>query len=89
MTFSDGALIGAEALVRWRHPLRGFLFPNEFIERAEETGLILPIGAWVLNEACRQTADWRQRFDIDLTIAVSVSGRQLREHDFIACVPTR
>ena len=86
VTLDDGALIGAEALVRWRHPVRGLVFPNDFIERAEETGLILPIGEWVLNEACRQTAAWRQSLDVDLTIAVNVSGRQLRERDFVMCV---
>jgi diguanylate cyclase (GGDEF)-like protein/PAS domain S-box-containing protein len=86
VTLDDGILVGAEALVRWRHPVRGLVFPNDLIERAEETGLILPLGGWVLNEACRQAAAWRQVFDVDLTVAVNVSGRQLREHDFVTCV---
>jgi diguanylate cyclase (GGDEF)-like protein/PAS domain S-box-containing protein len=86
VALEDGAILGAEALIRWRHPVRGMVPPNDFIERAEETGLIVPIGTWVLHEACRQAAAWRKTFDIDLTIAVNVSGRQLRERDFVSTV---
>jgi diguanylate cyclase (GGDEF)-like protein/PAS domain S-box-containing protein len=81
-----GAIIGAEALVRWRHPQRGMVPPDVFIGRAEETGLILPLGEWVLNEACRQAAAWVALGHPDLTIAVNVSGRQLREAAFVPMV---
>jgi diguanylate cyclase (GGDEF)-like protein/PAS domain S-box-containing protein len=86
VALGDGAIHGAEALVRWRHPVRGMVPPNDFIERAEETGLILPIGNWVLHEACRQAASWQQDFNPDFAIAVNVSGRQLREQNFVTCV---
>jgi diguanylate cyclase (GGDEF)-like protein/PAS domain S-box-containing protein len=79
-----GAIIGAEALLRWRHPERGLLPPGEFIPLAEETGLILPIGRWVLDAACSRLKDWagdpRTR---DLHLAVNVSARQFRQADFI------
>jgi EAL domain-containing protein (putative c-di-GMP-specific phosphodiesterase class I) len=73
-----GRAIGLEALVRWRHPTRGILLPGEFINVAEETGLIVPLGKWVLNEACRQGSAW-QPTDIgrQLTISVNVSPRQM------------
>ncbi|MDP9100976.1 MAG: EAL domain-containing protein [Actinomycetota bacterium] len=75
-------VIGAEALVRWQHPSGVTVPPDDFISRAEETGLILPLGAWVLREACQQAVRWRRTHDPDFSIAVNVSGRQLREHDF-------
>lgn len=70
----DGLFTGFEALVRWMHPDRGLISPADFIPVAEETGLIFPLGAWVLQEACRQTAEWQARFVFDppLTIAVNV-----------------
>ncbi|MCD0166827.1 EAL domain-containing protein [Deinococcus sp. 12RED42] len=68
-------LVGAEALCRWRHPRLGLVSPAEFIPLAENTGLILPIGAWVLNEACRQLAQWRTLHP-DLQIGVNLSPRQ-------------
>jgi len=73
-----------EALVRWRHPSRGVLAPGEFIPAAERTGLIVPLGRWVLREACRQKAAWRAAFG-DLspaTVGVNVSTRQLQEPGF-------
>ncbi len=82
----DGTILGAEALVRWRHPVRGLLLPEEFFARAEETGLIVALGGWVLQEACGQAAGWRETYGADLSIAVNVSGRQLREAGFVASV---
>lgn len=79
-----GMVIGAEALVRWMHPQRGILFPDTFIPLAEETGLILPLGDWVLETACRQLAAWAERNETaHLTIAVNISARQLRQPDFV------
>jgi EAL domain-containing protein (putative c-di-GMP-specific phosphodiesterase class I) len=81
-------MVGAEALLRWDHPLRGLLPPAEFIPAAEESGLIVPIGAWTLREACHQATAWRAR-DPDgpsVGIAVNVSGRQLRDPGFVADV---
>lgn len=85
---ADGRTVGAEALIRWRHPERGPLPPSEFIEIAEETHLIQPIGRWVLDEACRQLAAWNavlpEGHD-ELTMAVNLSNRQLSHHrDLVA-----
>lgn len=77
-------LAGAEALVRWRHPRRGLLAPGEFIPLAEETGLILPLGNWVLEAACRQAAVWgRDPGRKKIRIAVNISARQFRQADFV------
>jgi diguanylate cyclase len=76
---------GAEALLRWRHKTRGVVGPDTIIEIAEETGLIVPIGRWVLNEACRQAAGWRQRGYLT-SIAVNVSPRQLDTVGFVSDV---
>ncbi len=75
-------LVGMEALIRWHHPTRDVVQPVDFISTAEETGLIVPIGRWVLHEACRQLAEWRNRYPDrpDASISVNVSSRQL-EHD--------
>jgi diguanylate cyclase (GGDEF)-like protein/PAS domain S-box-containing protein len=72
-------VVGFEALLRWQHPVRGLLAPAEFMDVAEDTNLIVPIGAWVLAEACRQLAEWNQGRGPDelLTMSVNVSGRQL------------
>jgi diguanylate cyclase (GGDEF)-like protein len=80
----DGRIIGMEALVRWRHPGRGVVAPAEFIPTAERTGLIVPLGRWVLREACRQKAMWRKAHGdtSPATIGVNVSGRQLQEPGF-------
>jgi diguanylate cyclase (GGDEF)-like protein len=81
---NNGRVIGAEALVRWMHPQRGILFPDTFIPLAEETGLILPLGDWVLQTACRQLAAWADREETaHLMIAVNVSARQLRQPEFV------
>ena len=77
-------LTGVEALVRWRHPARGIIPPVEFIPLAEETGLIIALGGWVLNEACAQLARWAKQPDMaHLTIAVNVSPRQFHQTDFV------
>jgi predicted signal transduction protein with EAL and GGDEF domain len=79
-------LVGAEALLRWKHPERGMVSPMEFIPLAEDTGLIVPIGAWVLAEACRQVKAW-QGAGLDATrIAINISGRQFREVDFVQSI---
>jgi diguanylate cyclase (GGDEF)-like protein len=81
-------MIGVEALVRWRHPTRGLLPPGEFIDLAEDTGLIVPLGYWVIGEACRQAAVWREQRaaagqeDWRLMMSINVSPRQLVERNF-------
>jgi EAL domain-containing protein (putative c-di-GMP-specific phosphodiesterase class I) len=81
-------LVGMEALVRWQHPTRGLLAPGDFIPLAEDCGLIVPLGAWVLNEACRQVAEWSslraaaEQDDIRLNISVNVSALQLADPGF-------
>lgn len=84
---AGGRIVGVEALVRWQHPERGLVPPMEFIELAEETGLIGPIGDWVLREACRQAARWRRQGLPDLQISVNVSARQFSEAFFARTVP--
>ncbi len=79
VSLADNVLTGFEALVRWRHPQRGLVSPVEFIPVAEETGLIVPIGRYVLEQSCRQLADWRSKLSngTDLTVSVNLSSRQL------------
>ena len=79
-------LVGAEALLRWRHPERGMVTPDEFIPVAEETGLIVPIGAWVFGEACRQIAAWRNNGLTPVRVAVNVSGRQFHEGSLLTTI---
>jgi diguanylate cyclase (GGDEF)-like protein len=81
-----GEVAGVEALVRWRHPARGRLLPDDFIPIAEESRLILPLGRWVLGEATRRAAGWRERFPQHPALAVSVnlSSEQLREPELVA-----
>ena len=82
-----GRIIGAEALLRWRHPRDGFISPAHFIPLAEETGLILPLGEWVLQAACRRLAAWAQQPDLaTLSLAVNVSPRQFHQTRFVAQV---
>jgi EAL domain-containing protein (putative c-di-GMP-specific phosphodiesterase class I) len=71
---------GVEALVRWEHPQRGFMLPGEFIHIAEETGLIIPIGGWVMKEACRQAKEWQERYPNEppLAVCVNLSAGQVR-----------
>jgi len=80
---ADGRIVGVEALVRWEHPERGTIMPSEFIPIAEETGQILPVGRWVLGEACRQMAAWKQADPRreDLSLSVNLSARQVAQAD--------
>ncbi|HEY2630401.1 MAG TPA: EAL domain-containing protein, partial [Usitatibacter sp.] len=79
-------IIGMEALVRWRHPQRGMVAPSEFIPFAEETGLIVPLGNWVLHEACRQAREWQKRGIGNLVMAVNISGVQFQQQDLVESV---
>jgi EAL domain-containing protein (putative c-di-GMP-specific phosphodiesterase class I) len=80
---------GVEALVRWKHPRRGDVYPSEFIPIAEETGLILPVGDWVLKMACQQLKAWETHFATSkLTIAVNVSARQFHQANFVEQLTT-
>ncbi len=82
---SNRHVIGAEALLRWEHPKRGFVLPDDFIPLAEETGLIRPIGKWVLETACAQIKAWSTSVATrDLRLAVNVSARQFRQLEFVA-----
>ena len=81
---STGRTTGIEALIRWRHPARGLVLPAEFIPFAEETGLILPIGRWVLEQAIGQVHEWRSDFGPDFPrLSVNVSARQLQQPGFV------
>lgn len=84
---SSGRTTGAEALVRWQHPKRGFVSPAEFIPLAEETGLIIGVGNWVLRQACAQLARWSQHPEsAQWTLAVNISARQLHQAEFVGDV---
>jgi diguanylate cyclase (GGDEF)-like protein len=88
ISLDTGAITGVEALIRWEHPERGLLNPIEFIQIAEETGLIVPMGAWVLDHACRQIMRWQAQIpDLGpLKISVNLSGRQLGHPNLVADV---
>ena len=73
----SGRVTEFEALIRWRHPKHGLIGPDEFVGVAEETGLIIPIGKWILEESCRQVAEWQRRFGLPLSISVNLSAKQL------------
>ena len=82
---SEGEWIGAEALLRWAHPERGLVAPGEFVPLAEETGLIMPIGRWVLRTACETLRAWADdRRHRNLHLSVNVSARQFNQADFVA-----
>jgi diguanylate cyclase (GGDEF)-like protein/PAS domain S-box-containing protein len=84
---SSGRPLGAEALIRWLHPERGLVSPLHFIPLAEDTGLILPIGQWVLHTACAQLKAWSQNeISRDLTLSINVSAKQFHQADFVAQV---
>jgi len=82
----SGRPSGVEALVRWQHPVRGLLGPMEFIGLAEESGLIVPIGSWVLEAACRQVAAWRTQGFPTVPLAVNLSPRQVYDRDLVETV---
>ncbi len=88
MDVPTGNVRGFEALVRWNHPRRGLLQPGEFIDLAEQSGLILSIGAWVLRRACEQAQVWRRTFDPGLSMSVNVSARQLQHPELVSEVAT-
>ena len=85
ISLETGKISGFEALVRWRHPERGLLLPTEFVPLAEETGQIVPIGLWVLREACQQVRKWQEQFlpDPPLTVSVNVSCKQFSQPDLV------
>jgi EAL domain-containing protein (putative c-di-GMP-specific phosphodiesterase class I) len=82
---ADGRLAGLEALVRWDHPDRGLVMPGEFVGLAEDTGLIVPIGRWVLHAACQAARDWQRRFPLPRPpfLSVNLSVRQLQQPDLL------
>ncbi|NHM31656.1 putative bifunctional diguanylate cyclase/phosphodiesterase [Neobacillus terrae] len=81
-----GDIIGMEALVRWEHPKQGFISPGQFIPLAEETGLIVPLGKWVLKKACEQMKEWHEKGISKIPVAVNISVRQFQEDDFVDSV---
>jgi diguanylate cyclase len=83
---SNGRIDSAEALIRWRHPKKGLVAPSGFIPIAEETGLIVPIGDWVLHEACRQARAWQAEGKTPLRIAVNLSAQQFKQKNLVATV---
>ena len=83
----SGRISCTESLVRWQHPTRGLLGPNEFIPLAEETGLVVQIGRWIMREACNQAVAW-SAIDPEVAVTVNISGRELEEHDFYESVRT-
>lgn len=86
ISVSTGASVGCEALLRWQHPERGLLLPERFIPLAEETGLIVPIGEWVLKSACAQGQAWQKRRSAPLSVSVNLSLRQLRQEALAVAV---
>jgi diguanylate cyclase (GGDEF)-like protein/PAS domain S-box-containing protein len=86
VSLADRSISGVEALARWQHPRRGLVAPMDFIPLAEETGLIIPIGQWVLEQACQQVQAWRDRFPAlrSLVVSVNLSARQFQRPDLVA-----
>ncbi len=86
VSLSDGEVVGMEALVRWQHPKKGTVAAGKFIPLAEETGVIVPMGRWVLGEACRQNANWQKEGLPRVPISVNISARQFQLDDVVAIV---
>lgn len=82
----NGRIVGMEALIRWQHPLFGMVPPGKFIGLAEETGLIVPIGAWVIRTACKQLKSWQAAGYGDLRVAVNLSARQFAQQDLVESI---
>jgi diguanylate cyclase (GGDEF)-like protein len=85
---ASGTIVAAEALVRWQHPERGLVLPAEFVSVAEDTGLILPIGAWVLKTACVEAQSWVRRGLPPVRISINLSARQFQQDDFVRQIST-
>jgi diguanylate cyclase (GGDEF)-like protein len=86
VSLNTGAIIGFESLVRWHHPLKGFVSPAQFIPIAEQSNLILPLGMWILQEACQQIRCWQDQLNnrhADFSVSVNISGKQFEQEDFI------
>lgn len=86
MDLETKKVVGFEALIRWNHPTKGLIGPDDFISLAEETGLIVPIGKWVLQTACKQLKQWSDEGHTDIHMAVNLSGRQFKDKDMIKLV---
>ncbi len=84
---ADGTLVGLRALLHWHHPKRGVLHPADFLDMAEETGFIVPMGQWMLEQACTQVAEWEERFGTGaLPVAVTLTARMAREQDLVQMI---
>ncbi len=86
ISLNTATIVGFETLVRWNHPYKGFISPGKFIPIAEQTNLILPLGMWILQEACQQIRVWQDRLSgkhTDFTVSVNISGKQFEQEDFI------
>ena len=83
INLESGTITGVEALVRWQHPQRGLILPEQFVWIAEDCGLIIPIGTWVLGEACRQAQSWQDAGLPPMAVAVNISAIQFRHRDFL------
>ncbi|HLW24808.1 MAG TPA: EAL domain-containing protein [Steroidobacteraceae bacterium] len=86
VNLTTGTIVGVEALIRWHRPMRGIIPPGQFIPIAEESGLILPIGRWALEKACRQARAWQESGQAPMSVAINVSAVELRAKDFLANV---
>ena len=86
INLQDGSLYGVESLVRWQHPEKGIIFPDQFISFAEETGLIVPLGEWILNEACKQLRIWSESLGQPINMAINLSAIQFQQKDLIGII---
>ncbi|MGA2397005.1 MAG: EAL domain-containing protein [Steroidobacteraceae bacterium] len=86
LSIKTGKIVSAEALLRWRHPTKGVIGPSSFISLAEDTGLIIPLGEWVLREACRQARRWQVDMGSSLPLAVNLSAAQFRHENILQMI---